>query len=349
MDVFAVIVKKAIPGRRFFTLNKNHQPIHMQRNPWSRSIPVEVIKKLKYKTKEDVLKRYINRMKIQTPLSDRIQGSLCKFPDLNPFATEGMKAWNFVKKKNHCTRKKLGRIINNRLVVQDSAGTIKSVTVDHIQRGRRRKANGSFDPPTAPSQTGMATDEKYAYTSVLNDDFHVHFTDEHNLLYDTSSKSFISSKTIKHDFLRVKITMKTNVTSTEYHAVISNPKETCKRHGKPLKKKNNSASSSSTRETSTKDKKDEKGLPFNVHMFMVDAISQGNMNRQTPRLVEILENDVDAMIFRAHGIHGDGTTSQLMAALAGRFTISQCFLRNLFGLSFLLLQTFKSLKQSNVF
>ena len=57
-------------------------------------------------------------------------------------------------------------------------------------------------------------------------------------------------------------------------------------------------------------------------MFMIDAISQGNMHRQAPRLAEILENDVDAMIFNAHGIHGDGTTSQLMATLAGNIYLT---------------------------
>ena len=324
INTFKIIFKTTKGSQTFYTVNKNHQPIHMKRNPWAKKIPVEVIKRLKYKSKEDVLKRYKNRMKNQTPLSDRIQGSLCKFPDLNPFATDGMKAWEFERNINHCTRKKLGRINNNRLVVQDPSRIIRSVTVDHIHRGRRRKADGSFDPPTAPSQTGMVTDEKYAYTDVLNDDFHVHFTDQHNLLYDIDSKAFKSNDTVHHDFLRVTISFKNNMTHTEYHAVISNPNETCRRHGKPLKmKEKNSAATSSTtttKETPTEDNRNEKGLPYNVHMFMVDAISQGNMNRQTPRLVEILENDVDAMIFKAHGIHGDGTTSQLMAALAGKST-----------------------------
>ena len=61
------------------------------------------------------------------------------------------------------------------------------------------------------------------------------------------------------------------------------------------------------------------GLPYNVHMVMIDAQSLSNMHRQTPKLMAILEQDENAMLFKAHGIHGDGTTCQLLATLAGEF------------------------------
>ena len=55
-------------------------------------------------------------------------------------------------------------------------------------------------------------------------------------------------------------------------------------------------------------------------MIMLDAQSRGNMYRQMPRLMRLLHGNEgkDVMIFKKHGIHGDGTTSQLMAAFAPR-------------------------------
>ena len=261
-----------------------------------KSTPVEVIKKWKL-TKEQIVKRYMDRVNDRVPLSSH--DSVCKFPDFNPFASDGMKAWE-MKKREYCTKQKHGKIVGNRLVIEDSSGVFSNITIEYILRGRQRKSDGSMDPPKGP--TNIINDERYTYTSVTNDDFHVHFTTQYKVIYYEEKKAFMSNL-LEHDFIRVVCHMKSGGSLTEYHATISNRSETCQKHGKLL----------------TKDSKTDEGLPYNVHMFMVDAISQGNMYRQTPRLTEILENDEDAMVFRAHGIHGDGTTSQLMATLGGMF------------------------------
>ena len=263
-----------------------------------KSIPVEVIKKWNL-TKEEIVKLYTDRVNDRVPLSSH--DSVCKFPDFNPFASDGMKAWE-MKKREYCTKMKHGKIVGNRLVIEDSSGVFSNITMEYILRGRQRKSNGSMDPPKGP--TNIINDEQYTYTSVINDDFHVHFTTQYKMIYYKDKKAFISSP-LEHDFIRVLCHMKSGGVSTEYHATISNRSETCRKHGLLL----------------PKDSKTGEGLPYNLHMFMMDAISQGNMYRQTPRLTEILENDDDAMVFRAHGIHGDGTTSQLMAALAGMFNL----------------------------
>ena len=301
--VFVVIVNLSIDLLRF--RNPALQPLGIIKNTsWPlqprrmKAIPIDTIKKLKLNTKDKIVKRYNDRRKDHEPSWSH--DSVCKFPDFNPFASEGMRAWE-IKTKEPCTKIKIGKIVDNRFVVEDPSGNINLVTMDYILRGRQRKTNGIFDPPRGP--TNIINDEKYTYTSVLNDDFHVHFTMKYKVNYNADRKAFVSSL-LEHDFFRAVIAMKTGPNSTEYHAAISNRTETCNKHGK--------------RFTETKKNEQSKsGLPYNVHMFMVDAISQGNMYRQTPRLAEILENDIDAMVFKAHGIHGDGTTSQLMATLAG--------------------------------
>ena len=289
--------------------NLIYQPLYIAKNTsWPElrnqadTIPIATLKQLKLTTKDQVLKRFQERQK-KKPITWN-KDSVCKFPDFNPFASEGWRAWS-IKPKEPCTKTKSGKIVDNRLVIDDPSGKISSVTMDYILRGRKRKADGSFDPPKG--RTGIINDDRYKYDSVLNDDFHVHFTMKYKVAYNKTRKAFVSSP-LEHDFLRVVVSKKSGGSSTEYHAALSNRTETCTKHGKPYPKLE-------------KHEQSKSGLPYNVHMFMVDAISQGNMQRQTPRLVEILENDVDAMIFNAHGIHGDGTTSQLMAALAGNYAL----------------------------
>ena len=115
----------------------------------------------------------------------------------------------------------MGKIVKNRFVIEDPSGFISSVTVDYILRGRQRKADGSFDPPSALGKTGTITDERYSYTGVLNDDFHVHFTEKY-LTYDADAKAFVSSSPMKYDFLRAIIKTRNGKSTTEYHATISN-------------------------------------------------------------------------------------------------------------------------------
>ena len=272
------------------------------------SIPITTLKKMKLNTKDQVVKRFKDRRSKNEPKWSH--ESVCKFPDFNPFASDGMRAWK-IETKKPCTKTKFGKIVDNRLVVEDPSGKISLVTMDYILRGRKRKSDGSFDPPSG--RTGIINDERYKYDSVLNDDFHVHFTMKYKVIYNETRKAFVSSP-LEHDFFRVVVSRKSGGSSTEYHAAISNRTNTCTKYGKPFPKLE-------------KNEQSKSGLPYNVHMFMIDAISQGNMHRQTPRLAEILENDVDAMIFNAHGIHGDGTTSQLMATLAGNIylTLTTCY------------------------
>ena len=130
------------------------------------------------------------------------------------------------------------------------------------------------------------------------------------LTFDEDTKRF-QSHVLEHDFIRLYITRKDGTTIKEYHTHISDPATTCRKHGRPLrliKKKNDILASG--------------GLPFNVHMIMIDAQSIANMHRQVPKLMDMLEEDEDAMLFKAHGIHGDGTTCQLLATLAGMFNLS---------------------------
>lgn len=276
--------------------NTSWPPLRNQKD----SIPIATLKQLKFTSKDQIVKRFQDRRNKHGPTWSH--DSVCKFPDFNPFASEGMKAWQ-IKTKEPCTRTKFGKIVDNRLVVDDPSGKISLVTMDYILRGRKRKSDGSFDPPKG--RTGIINDEQYKYDGVQNDDFHIHFTMKYKVIYNETRKAFVSSP-LEHDFIRVVVSKKSGGSSTEYHAAITNRTETCTKHGKPFPKLD-------------KHEQSKSGLPYNVHMFMIDAISQGNMQRQTPRLAEILENDVDAMIFNAHGIHGDGTTSQLMATLAGNY------------------------------
>lgn len=290
------------------------------------SIPITTLKKMKLNTKDQVVKRFKDRRSKNEPKWSH--ESVCKFPDFNPFASDGMRAWK-IETKKPCTKTKFGKIVDNRLVVEDPSGKISLVTMDYILRGRKRKSDGSFDPPSG--RTGIINDERYKYDSVLNDDFHVHFTMKYKVIYNETRKAFVSSP-LEHDFFRVVVSRKSGGSSTEYHAAISNRTNTCTKYGKPFPKLE-------------KNEQSKSGLPYNVHMFMIDAISQGNMHRQTPRLAEILENDVDAMIFNAHGIHGDGTTSQLMATLAGNIyltlTTCYCYLWNAKSAIYFFLKLFK--------
>ena len=225
-----------------------------------------------------------------------LHSSMCKIPELNPFHTDAFNEWLYRRKVN-CTRVKYGKIISKKLVVNDSRGEIRSAILDYIIRGRRRDPEGRLDPPT--HNTGIIMDKKYNYFDVLNDDFHVHFSKVVKLERDPEKKIFVSD-TLKHDFLRLKVEFKSGKTLTEYHAHIADENQVCRKHGKKLKKAS------------------KYGLPYNIHMVMIDAQSTGNMYRQMPHLVEMLENDEDTMLFKAHGIHGDGTTCQIMATLAGK-------------------------------
>ncbi|XP_066922217.1 uncharacterized protein [Clytia hemisphaerica] len=257
------------------------------------AVPLKVIKKLKLSQK-DIIKRYEDRLKLRKDSWEH-HDAVCKIPNLNPFGPSGMKAWA-TKTKQYCDIKKLGKIVKNRFIVEDPGSKISLVTMEYILRGRKRKADGSLDPPKG--RTSMVMDSKYSYHKVLNDDFHAHFTIAYKVIFNKERGVFMSSP-LEHDFFRAVITMKTGSKTTEYHATIHNKDDVCRKHGRKF------------------DPKSKTGLPLNVHMFMVDAISKGNAYRQMPRLMEILEDDEDAMVFQAHGIHGDGTTCQLMATLAG--------------------------------
>ena len=100
--------------------------------------------------------------------------------------------------------------------------------------------------------------------------------------------------------------------SREYHAHISNPKETCR-----VKKKTTKKAPKKPAGNDTKTKKDS-GMSYNVAMVMLDAQSRANLYRQMPRLMQILHrhsndgtSDDDVIIFKNHGVHGDGTTCQV--------------------------------------
>ena len=110
-------------------------------------IPVEVIKKWKM-TKEEIVKRYMDRINDRVPLSSH--DSVCKFPDFNPFDSDGMRAWE-MEKREYCTKRKHGKIVENRLVIEDSSGVFSNITMEYILRGRQRKSDGSMDPPKGPT------------------------------------------------------------------------------------------------------------------------------------------------------------------------------------------------------
>ena len=222
---------------------------------------------------------------------------ICNIPELDPFGKDALREWAY-RKREYCDVKKFAFIENGKLVVNNTNNSVLDVKFDYIIRGRKKKPDGGFDPPTG--DTGYITDETYKYDDVINDDFHVHFTKAVPLSYNKQKKLFYSPF-LKKDFIRLHVKKKDGTYVKEYHPYMSKPNLTCGKHGRPL----------SSRPKGTK------GLPFNVHMIMVDAQSVANMHRQVPKLMDILETDVDTMLFKAHGIHGDGTTCQLMATLAG--------------------------------
>lgn len=244
--------------------------------------------------------------------------AICYIPKVDPFEENALKEWSY-RTKEYCDVQKYGFIENNRLIVNVTIDTkdrksIRQARLDYIQRGRKRKADGTLDQPS-PGTTGLVSDDKYKYDDVINDDFHVHFKEPSiSLIFNQHTKRF-QSPLLEHDFIRLRITKQDGTIITEYHTHIANQSVTCRRHGRPLlsnrddeiKKGENNRNSAS------------KGLPYNVHMIMVDAQSVANMHRQVPKLMAMLERDENAMLFKAHGIHGDGTTCQLLATLAGKF------------------------------
>uniref|UniRef100_A0A7M5WIC9 Uncharacterized protein n=2 Tax=Clytia hemisphaerica TaxID=252671 RepID=A0A7M5WIC9_9CNID len=265
---------------------------------------IENIKGLKL-NRSSVIQRYRKRHGFQNDTQKH--DTVCKIPNLDPLGPSGMNAW-VTKAKQRCNVIKLGKIFNNRLVIEDPGRKISSVTMEYILRGRKRKADGSLHPPEG--RASMITDRTYNYHKVLNDDFHVHFSLSQNISFDVNQGSFISSP-LEHDFIKVSITQKSGVQKREYYSTISNKTKVCGQHGRKLDSDGQRYGDKSNPQATTT------GLPFNIHMFMVDATSKGNAYRQMPRLMEILEEDPDAMVFKAHGIHGDGTTCQIMATLAG--------------------------------
>ena len=222
----------------------------------------------------------------------------CQPPVLDPFHPNALKAWTF-NKKEECSIKKYGRIENSSLIVENPNGKVIAARVQYIRRGRQRFADGRIDNLTLPDDIIMHY--KYKYSDVLNDDFHVHFTDPIDL--NSTDGKFIL-KPLTEDFISLSLLVKlSNQTSPqiikEFHSFISNPQKVCR----PRKK------------IGTK----SKGLKYNVAMVMLDAQSRSNLYRQMPRLMRLLHSNQDVMLFKKHGIHGDGTTSQMMAALAGKY------------------------------
>jgi len=222
----------------------------------------------------------------------------CNIPVLNPFHADALDVWRSGTKEG-CDIKKISAIEGDTLVVDDLFGDIKSVYVEYIIRGRIRKADGSLNPPLWMNETGMQMDKLYSYDGVVNEDFHVHFSQPISIYRNSKKKQFIL-KSLKKDFFRVTIIKRENPHTRihEYHYQISDTQNICDKHGRKLSGM-------------------KKGLKYNINLIMLDAQSRGNMHRQTRKLMSILENDENALLFNAHGINGDGTTCQAMAILAG--------------------------------
>jgi len=229
----------------------------------------------------------------------------CKLPVLDPFQRDAMRVFRLETQRQYtCNIHKLSRLEEGRLIVNNRDGKIKAVTIEYILRGRRRKANGALDPPKGC--TGILVDTKYDYNTVLNDDFHVHFSQPIRVQQNKMFKQFIMTH-FERDFFRVNITMKSGDQKSEHHYHIANRTETCRKYGKSL----DSLS------------KEKKGLPYNVHMILVDAQSRGNVYRQTRKFMKMLEQDENAMVFKGHGLQGDGTCCQSLATLAGAYLFNK--------------------------
>uniref|UniRef100_A0A7M5V311 Uncharacterized protein n=2 Tax=Clytia hemisphaerica TaxID=252671 RepID=A0A7M5V311_9CNID len=258
-----------------------------------------------------IIQRYYQRFQMRhhssSPVSESREkpGSMCKIPDVNPFGVERLKAW-VLKEKQYCTVQKFGKIVDSCFEVDNNAGEIKNVEISYVIRGRKRTKDGKLDPPKVFTRH---MDKQFDYYKVLNDDFHIHFSTNHILEYSEKLKKFKSNR-LEGDFFQAKITKMSGIKVREYHATISNRSLVCQKHGRELNPKSDSGKLKS-------DNQEKSGLPYNIHMVMLDAISNANMYRQLPKFMEILEDDENAMIFKGHGIHGDGTTCQLMATLAG--------------------------------
>ena len=224
-------------------------------------------------------------------------------PVLNPFHKDALEVL-ITPIKEECLIKKLSKLHGNSLIVDDVDGDIKSVHVEYIIRGRRKKADGILNPPKMMNETGIIMDKLYSYNVVENDDFHVHFSKPIPVKRNSAKKQFVLNS-LKQDFFRVTIMKRyEDDTIKEYHYRISNKQKVCGTHGRKLNEL-------------------KKGLKYNINMVMLDAQSRGNMYRQTRRLMSVLENDENTLLFKAHGIHGDGTTCQLMAILEGM--LKHCF------------------------
>ena len=249
------------------------------------------------------LKKLLNPNTKEQPLFQHYRGRrACKLSVFDPFQKDAVTAYNRRKDyaKPKCNIIKQSRIEGDgKLIVDNSGGTITSVSVEYIIRGRRRHPDGKLNPP-APRSTGILTDVDYKYGDVLNEDFHVHFSKPVDAKRSADGKQFVLDP-LEQDFVRVTVS-KGNRRTVEYQSHIGNRTKACRKHGKNI-------------EALAKLKK---GMPYNLHMILLDAQSHGNVYRQTKKLVKMLEEDDNAMIFKAHGIHGDGTTCQMMATLAGK-------------------------------
>uniref|UniRef100_A0A7M5X907 Uncharacterized protein n=2 Tax=Clytia hemisphaerica TaxID=252671 RepID=A0A7M5X907_9CNID len=221
----------------------------------------------------------------------------CQPPVFDPFHPNALKAWTF-NKKEECSTKKYGKIEGSSLIVENPKGAVIAARAQYIKRGRKKFADGRIDYRTLPSDD-IIIHHQYKYSNVLNDDFHVHFTDPIEL--NSTDEKFVL-KPLTEDFVSLLLLVKhSNQTSIqvvkEFHSFISNPQKVCR--------------------SRKKIKRQSTGLKYNVAMVMLDAQSRSNLYRQMPRLMRLLHDNEDVMLFKKHGIHGDGTTSQMMATLAG--------------------------------
>ena len=257
--------------------------------------------KLKENKNEDITGSKLKENKNENNTSQSITRSqvACKVPVLDPFQKDAMRVFRMAKQKpQKCNIRKLSKLEGGTLTVDNKDGSIRSVTVEYIIRGRQRDANGKLSPPRG--RTGILNDVEYKYSAVLNDDFHVHFGRPIEVNQNNYNRQFIM-KPVEHDFLRVTITMNAGGRKIEHQSHISNKTETCQKNGRSMEKIS----------------KSKKGLPYNVHMILIDAQSRGNVYRQTKRLIKMIEDDEDMLIFKGHSVQGDGTCCQVMATLAG--------------------------------
>ena len=160
----------------------------------------------------------------------RIQGNrkkaipACNVPVLNPFHKDALNVWK-TPAKEECNTKKLSKIHEDSLIVDDVDGDIKSVHVEYIIRGRRKKADGTLNHPTMKERE-IILHKRYSYNRVLNDDFHIYFSKPIPVKRNSEKKQFILNS-LKEDFSCVTIMKRDNTTIKEYHYHISNKQKVC--------------------------------------------------------------------------------------------------------------------------